>query len=241
MRDLLSAALGTCRVISSGHWLASAPGGESGKRKKKASGGLLLPKLHGKPLQCMCLVSRQAAPHVTAMVVPHLTPPAWLWAVLHIPSPFLAVESFLSRVKHGLEPCCVRPLAAAGKETFGLASVNHYSVCAWGGRCWHPGLSLWDPSPAPWGLSGRWRGPAAFPLSTVSSAAWRDLGNPNKTLAAPEELQDKRICPTDYGKCLGSPVFCRVRYLQGSVPLGYGGPHMDQPRVKSSNLTDPSM
>lgn len=32
---MLSAALGTCRVISSGHWWVSAPGRESGKRKKK--------------------------------------------------------------------------------------------------------------------------------------------------------------------------------------------------------------
>ena len=60
---------------------------------------------------------------------------------------------------------------------FGLASVKHYSAYAWGGRCWHPGLSLRDPSPAPWGLAGRWRGPAAFPLGTVSSAAHWGPGN----------------------------------------------------------------
>lgn len=107
---------------------------------------------------------------IAFLAVPHLTPPAWLWAALHIPSPFLAAEPSLFHVKRGLQPCCVRPLAAAGKETFGSALVNHDSVCAWGGRCWHSGLSLWDPSPAPWGLAGQWRGPAAFLLSTVSSA-----------------------------------------------------------------------
>lgn len=119
-----------------------------------------------------------AAPHAAAVAVPYLTPPAWLWAVLYIPSPFLAVEPFPSCVKHGLEPCCVRPLAVAGKETFGLALVNHYSMCGWGGRCWHSGLSLQDPRPALWGLAGRWRGPAAFLLSTVSSAV---QGGPGKS------------------------------------------------------------
>lgn len=33
-------------------------------------------------------------------------------------------------MKHGLEPCCVRPLAAANREMFALALVNHCRVCA---------------------------------------------------------------------------------------------------------------
>ena len=88
---------------------------------------------------------------VAAVAAPHLTPVAWLWTVPCIPSPFLVAEPSLSCVKHSSEPCCVRPSAAVtgcAGEMSGLALVTRCSTCAWGGRCWHAGLSLWDFCPA---------------------------------------------------------------------------------------------
>lgn len=51
--------------------------------------------------------------------------------LLHIPSPFLAVKLLPSCLKHGSEPHCVRLLAAAGEETFGLTSLQ----CVSGEEC----------------------------------------------------------------------------------------------------------
>lgn len=99
---------------------------------------------------------------IAFLAVPYLTPPAWLWAAPHIPSPFLAAEPSLFHVKHGLQPCCMRPLAAAGKETFGSALVNHYSACAWGGRCWH------FPCGTQAQLPGLWLGSGGIPQPSCS-------------------------------------------------------------------------
>lgn len=58
--------------------------------------------------------------------------------LLHIPSLFLAVEPLPSCLKHGSEPHCVRLLAAAGEETFGLTSLQRVSGEECAGTPWFP-------------------------------------------------------------------------------------------------------
>lgn len=107
------------------------------------------------------------------LALPHLTPPAWREAVPRIPSPFLAAEPFLSRVRRGSEPCCVRLSAGCAGRCLGwpwwLAAAPVRGVLA-------PQALLVGPQHSSaagvWELAGEGRAPTASPLSAASSAAW---------------------------------------------------------------------
>lgn len=141
IRDLVSAALGTGRVISSGHWLASAPGAERGKRrKKKASGGFLPPRLHGYPHKStllLCGLHCPPTPRFQVQREPRVGrspshPPGLARGLASHSFPIFGSGAVSVSREAQLGAVLREAVGRMCREMFGLALVAHCGACAWG-------------------------------------------------------------------------------------------------------------